>query len=287
MTADEATVVLATGRQMRRADPESHVLLAALDQLGVGAVIEPWDELRDWSLARLVMVRTPWDYFQRREEFLAWAERTALVTKVVNSPRILSWSSHKGYLLELERVGIPILPTVLVPADTSPVEQARLLDQFHGELVVKPAVSVGAIGLVRASGPAAGALHLASLLESGDALLQSFEPSVVEYGELSLVFFEENFSHAVRKTPAKGDFRVQLHYGGSVVPSQPTLGQLEVAIAALAVAPGPTSYARVDLIGPPDEPKVMELELIDPELFLGQDTDAPLRLARHLCSLLR
>jgi glutathione synthase/RimK-type ligase-like ATP-grasp enzyme len=153
--------------------------------------------------------------------------------------------------------------------------------------VIKPAVSVGAIGLSRAPtrSPEA-ARRLAELLDTGDALLQPFDSSVVEHGELSLVFFGGKFSHAVRKRPATGDFRVHLAYGGSVAPSEVTPRQLAAAVAAISAAPEPTAYGRVDLIGTAEAPVVMELELIDPELFLGFDAGAPRRLAELLVSLL-
>jgi glutathione synthase/RimK-type ligase-like ATP-grasp enzyme len=117
--------------------------------------------------------------------------------------------------------------------------------------------------------------------------VQPFAESILSRGESSLVFFGGTFSHAVRKVPASGEYRIHEHHGGSVLPHTPSPAELAAADAALAAAPAATSYARVDLVELPDGPAVMELELVEPELFLFHDPTAPARYAAHLASLLR
>ena len=116
-------------------------------------------------------------------------------------------------------------------------------------------------------------------MAAGDALVQPYVASVAGRGETSLVFAGDSFSHAVRKVPRTGDFRVQAEHGGSVVVHRPTADELRVARAALRTAPGTRTYARVDLVATDDGPAVMELELVEPELFLGTDPGAPARFA--------
>ena len=280
-------VVLVTGRTMRVPDPESHLLEAALRELGIDVETHPWGGTIPWSTVPLVVVRSPWDYISAHTDFLAWARSVAAVTQLTNPVDVIEWNVHKSYLLDLAQAGVPTVATVLVPRQASDAEQAAALGAFAGAVVVKPAVSVGAIGTLRTIGSSAEAsAHLASLVAVGDALVQPFASSVVSAGESSLIYFGGVFSHAVRKIPAAGDFRVQVFHGGSVVVHTPSAGELRVGAAALALTPSPTSYARVDLVPVAGEPAVMELEVIEPQLFLGHHPDAPAVFAQHLAALL-
>jgi hypothetical protein len=276
-------VLLVTGRDMPGPDLETPLLAEALRREGVAAEIAVWREPRDWGRASLVLLRTPWDYPGHLQEFLAWTSRVAAVTRLRNGPDVVRWNLHKGYLLDLQAHGVPIVPTRLVrrgdPADEEIAEAAR---QFCArELVVKPAVGINAGGALRAEACGSGlAEHLSGLLGRGDALIQPFAASILDAGELSLVFLGGEFSHAVRKTPRRGDYRVQDNHGGTAAPCVPGARELSTARAALAIAPGKTTYARVDMVYLDDEPAVMELELIEPELFLRFSEPAVVAFAR-------
>jgi glutathione synthase/RimK-type ligase-like ATP-grasp enzyme len=282
-------VVLVTGRNMvRKPDPESHLLVAALIDLGIDVAVRPWDDATDWGAVPLVVVRTPWDYTDARDEFVAWARTVDAATQLVNPVSVLEWNSHKSYLLEMSARGVPVVATTLVRRNSSSSDQARVLADHDGELVIKPAVSVGAIGALRASASSAAArTHLAKLLLDSDVLVQPLVHSVLSEGETSLIYFGGEFSHAVRKIPAAGDYRVQNHYGGQVVAHMPTAAELAVGSAALTVTPSPTTYARVDLVLVGAQPSVMELEVIEPELFLGHDDAAAARFAAQIGAELR
>jgi glutathione synthase/RimK-type ligase-like ATP-grasp enzyme len=280
-------VVLVTGRQMRKPDPEIHLLVAAMEQQSIGVVIAPWDNTTDWASVPLVVVRSPWDYSDHHEEFLSWARGVAAVTRMVNPLEILEWNSHKSYLLDLASAGVSTVVTTLVHQGASDAEQAGALAAYPGELVIKPAVSVGAIGALRArSSSAEAAAHLAELAADGDVLVQPLARSVLGRGESSLIYFGGRFSHALRKIPARDDYRVQEHHGGSVVPHKPTDAEFAVAAATLAAAPAATAYARVDLVDVAGSPAIMELEAIEPQLFLDRDPDAAARFATHIATLL-
>ena len=275
-------IVLVTGAEMAKPDPETHHLIAALAQLGVQAGVLPWDSPVDWAAWPLVVVRTPWDYFRRLPEFLAWAERTSQLTRFVNPYAVIEWNCHKQYLRALAADGIPTVPTLWL--DQGCIDaRAQLLARGWGEVVVKPAVSIGAIGALRADAAAPACLaHLDALVAAGDVMVQPFVASVAEAGEVSLVYFGGRFSHAIRKKPAAGDYRVQDMYGGTVHPHRPAGAELAVAEGVLARTPAPTTYARIDLVEFDGAPALMEAELIEPELFLGATPEAALSFARVL-----
>ena len=257
---------------MPKPDPESHLVAAELEKRGVQARVVPWTDPGAGD-ADVVVIRTTWDYTSRREEFVEWCERTAARAPVLNPPAVVRWNSHKGYLRELAAGGVPAVPTQVV----SDARQADL----EGAVVIKPAVSSGAFGAGRfAAGDRGARDHLLGVLDHGDAIVQPYLPSVAAQGERSLIYLGGDLSHAVNKQPAAGDYRVQSHYGGKVTRHEPSRAEREAAGAALAYVREPLTYARVDLVRGDEGPMVIELELIEPELFLGLEPSAPARLAQ-------
>jgi glutathione synthase/RimK-type ligase-like ATP-grasp enzyme len=279
-------VALATMADAGHADAESALLVAALAERGVRAALVAWDEARDWSGVPLVVSRSPWDYTGRHGEFLAWARAVAARTRLVNPAELLAWNSHKGYLAELGDAGVPVVPTTLLRSGSTGSERAAALGAHGPELVIKPAVSAGARGTLRVDAAGAEAReHLTALLRDGDALVQPYLPQVQD-GEVSLVLFGGALSHAVRKLPATGDFRVQEMHGGRLAAHEATDAERAVADAVLRAVPWPVAYARIDLVTAEGGPLLMEAELIEPELFLGRDPEAAGRFADVLVALL-
>lgn len=274
-------LALVTSSRMPKADTETGLLVDALAALGQPADVVAWDAPDDWSRRPLVVLRTPWDYVEHLDAFLAWATGVDQQTTLLNPLRVVRWNSHKRYLLDLQRHGVAVVPTTLVQASWRETGLGALLPA--GELVVKPAVGSGARGALRGrSDEGRVLLHIQDMLRTGDALVQPFVPDIATAGEVSLVFFDGVFSHAVRKLPASGDYRVQDEHGGRVEPHRPTTAELQLALDALALSPGKPTYARVDLVTWGDAPAVMELELIEPELFLAHAPSAPSAFARVL-----
>jgi glutathione synthase/RimK-type ligase-like ATP-grasp enzyme len=273
-------IALVTASQMPKPDLETHLLVDALEALNVSTAIVSWDRYMDWSAIPLVVLRTPWGYFRQIVEFLNWAQEVARVTRLLNPYAIVRWNAHKSYLLDLQRKGVPIVPTTLLSAGD---DRNALGDRYPGEMVVKPAISAGAFGAMKGRMAEDGLVsHIEGLLGAGDVLIQPFVPDIAVTGEVSLIFFNGVFSHGIRKLPARGDYRVQDRLGGAVSEYQPVRGELETAKAALTAAPGKTTYARVDLVDWLGEPVVMELELIEPELFLRYAPSASTVFARYL-----
>jgi glutathione synthase/RimK-type ligase-like ATP-grasp enzyme len=278
------TRVLVAGTRVRseRSDAETRPLVTALQERGVVAEAMPWDEpdaSARWSDADLVAVRTTWDYTDRRDDFLTWAAGVEAVTRLQNPHAVLAWNSHKSYLAELADAGVPVVPTTLL------VRGAAVPDLGAGRLVVKPAVSAGGRGAHL--GVAEDLRDLTTdLLALGDVLVQPAVDSIGREGEVSLVRLGDRWSHAVRKVPAAGGFLVHERHGGRLEDHTPTTREIAVADAALACSPAPVHAARVDLVRLDGRPVVMELELIEPELFLRRDPDAADRLAAALLATL-
>jgi glutathione synthase/RimK-type ligase-like ATP-grasp enzyme len=279
-------VVLAVAKEfLHGPDPETALLVAALQDRGITSAMEPWGSEASRQ-GGLVVIRSTWDYPDVRAEFLGWAREVSTVTRLFNPIDVIEWNSHKSYLLDLAYAAVPVIPTALVMRDASDAEQLGALQEYEGEVVIKPAVGVGAAGLMRtgALSPEA-ADHLRLLIRTGDALVQPFEPTVVD-GEISLIYFGGELSHSVRKVPASGDYRVHTFHGGTVEWHVATIEEQEVAAVALAAVTSDLAYARVDLLATARGPAVMELELIEPQLFLDEDDAASARFADHLVTLL-
>lgn len=261
-------VLLLTTENLIFDEPDTPLLAAALAGRGVRSRTLPWtDPSVTTTDVDLVIIRSTWDYPAQLRRFLATLH--GLPGPVCNPPAVVRWNAHKSYLTQLAAVGVPVVPTMVVPAGS-----AVLPELDAAEIIVKPAVSAGAVGVGRfGSGSPAAAHHLGTVTASGDALVQPFVPEVV-HGERSLIFLDGRFSHAVRKVPAGGDFRVQVEHGGTASPVAATDADLALARRALDAVPellpgsGPLLYGRVDVVGPADAPMVMELELIEPQLFL-------------------
>lgn len=262
-------VVLATCAALPDLIPDERRLLPALAGRGLRAATWVWDDpAADWAGTRCCVIRGTWDYTGRRDAYLAWTERAAAQTRLFNPPAVVRWNTHKGYLDDLAARGVPVLDHVLCPAG-APADLAGLLRRRGWtEFVLKPAVGATAREALRGTDPALGQAHLDRLLATEDMLVQPFAKSVLEDGELSLMYVEGAFSHAVRKRAGPGDWRVQEEFGGSVEAAEPTPEEHAAAERALAAAPTGCLYARVDLVNAPT-PQVIELELVEPALYFG------------------
>ncbi len=275
------TVVLLTVDPLPFPDPETPLLAAALRSIGIHPQIIGWSDPALLNVAAAAyVIRSTWDYHQQLPVFLDTL--SGLPGLLLNPIPVVKWNCHKGYLVELAAKGIPVVPTVLIRHGA--VESMPQLPFGADEVIIKPASSASAIGVgrFRLSDPAA-LHHLHQLAVLSDVLIQPFVDGITD-GERSLIFFDGKFSHAVRKVPTAKDFRVQFEYGGQVHDHEPTHAELEVASAAIACAPGEVAYARVDVVQARTGPQVMELELIEPELFITRCPAAADRFAGVIAS---
>jgi glutathione synthase/RimK-type ligase-like ATP-grasp enzyme len=262
---------------------DDRLALPALRKRGIEVVPVVWrGGARPQGLEGLVL-RSCWDYHQVEPEvFLDWvSQQEQAGSRVWNPFEVVRWNLHKRYLLEAGAHGARIPRTVCVERGAPRSLRDVLEESGIGPgLVIKPAVSLdGHDTFLFGMRHAEAERVYESLLRRGDVLVQEFIEDIQTEGELSLVFLGGTFSHAIRKRPARGGFRVQVEHGGTREPFQPTPAQVRHAEHLLALAGQPLLYARVDVVPVRGELVLMELELIDPMLFLGYAPGAPERFA--------
>lgn len=289
-----AVALISTGRHAHL-DEDLPLLVAALEQVGVSAAVVDWhDDEHDWAAHDLAVIRSPWDYVEHHDAFVATLERIAAATTLANPLDVVKANLDKHYLAALAGAGVPVVPTtVLDPGDDIDLPS-------DGEVVVKPTVSAGARDTERyPPDEHDGAVeHARRLLEAGrSVLVQPYVASVDEAGETGLVHLGDRFSHAFRKGPIlrpDARFVESLYREEEISRREPSADELEVAETVLdavpAIAPGRTRadllYARVDLVAGPDGPMLMELELVEPSLFLTTDPGSPHRAAAAIAEAL-
>lgn len=251
--------------------PSDRALAAALSQTGCEVHAPIWSNPGvAWSEFDAVVVRSCWDYHLRAEEFLGWIARLERERiKVLNSPELIRWNADKVYLTELAAKGVMIPDTIVVPTG-SELDLAEVCSSRNWKsAVVKPRISASAYQTERRN----------CGLAQGPALVQEFIEAVESVGEWSLVYFHHQFSHAVIKKPRAQDFRVQKEFGGTVRMAQPPIDVMNLGNAVLQTLETQSVFARVDLVAGHDCVWLMELELIEPELFLDLVPAAASRLA--------
>ncbi|RZU25065.1 RimK family alpha-L-glutamate ligase [Streptomyces sp. BK239] len=256
-------------------DLDLPVLRRALEDAGARADAVCWDDAGvDWASYDLAVIRSTWDYSWRAAEFTAWAERCAKATRLANPVEVVRWNADKRYLGDLADAGVPVVPTRYVAPGTPDPSTALPTDH---EYVIKPTSGAGARYAARYTPDRheTAVRHLARMHEEGlTAMIQPYMASIDTGGERALQFFAGRLLHASRKRAvlAPGiafDADKVAHPG--LEPWTPTASELAVARQALSAVPGAPDllYARVDLVqGADGEPRVMELELVEPNLFL-------------------
>ncbi len=252
--------------------PDDRLLLEALGRRGIDAAPAVWNEPAvEWGEFGACLLRSPWDYYERHREFLAWVGAVEAAMPLWNPAALVAWNLEKTYLRELGERGVSTIPTEWVERGERPDLAALLAARGWEECVIKPTVDLGAFNLRRVRAGEPGAQEaLDAVLERHGAMVQPFLTSIEGEGELSLVYIDGGFSHAVRKRPAAGDFRVQPIWGGDWAPAEPDAAELRMAGEALEGLEAAPLYARVDLVaGPEGDACLIELELIDPNLFLA------------------
>jgi glutathione synthase/RimK-type ligase-like ATP-grasp enzyme len=272
------SVGVVTGLQMPEPDTDEPLLLAALEAAGMRARAVAWDDPTvPWGEIDLCVVRSTWNYIGRRDAFLAWSEACARATDLVNPPSVLRWSTDKAYLAELERRGVAIVPTAFV--EQAGVTSASAIAEAHGwsTVVVKPRVSAGSHAtrkFTRAAWTDADAF-LAEHVALGPMMIQPYQRAVEgEGGERSLVWIAGEWTHAVRKAP-RFDGDTESVSGPLPIADD----ERELADRAIAPFARDVLYGRADVVRDDEgRPRLMELELAEPSLFLDRSSRALERL---------
>lgn len=261
---------------------DDDLAIEPLARLGWEVETLSWREpLVDWDHFDVVVIRTTWDYQRDPQAFLnVLRQIEASDARLENPLEIVRWNLDKSYLRSLESDGIAIVPALwdrTYDRDSFASWQAELGSR---ELIVKPTVSATAEFTYRLTeyDP-----ELETIFANRPFLVQPFVTSVASEGEYSLFYFAGEFSHAIVKTPKAGDFRVQEEHGGIIEPFQPERSMLETGRFVFDMIEPTPLYARVDFVrGNDGNLQLMELELIEPALYLRTDAGAPTRFAQAL-----
>lgn len=286
----KAAVALVSARAARELDEDLPPLVAAFSAAGAHAEITDWDDTNtEWARFDVALLRSTWDYTERLPEFLAWVERTAALTQLMNPAPVVRWNADKHYLHELATAGLPVVASTFAEPALDP---AALLEDFLAregcaEFVVKPAVGAGSRDTRRHARTAKkeALAHMRRLLDTQrSVLLQPYLPAVDAHGETALIFIAGRFSHAICKgalLPAGAPATRALFAPEEITARSPQRDELDVAQRVLAALPfGALHYARVDLIRDASHaPRLLELELIEPSLFFAHAPQAAPRLA--------
>ncbi len=290
MNKPDKKITLATCLEQPALSASDTLLKSALEAEGFLVSSAPWNgSFAPFAEADMVLIRSTWDYFDKLDEFYGWLEKMQSAhLQVENSPEILRWNACKDYLFELSSAGVNLLPTLKVDPTPAAILATAKAQNWH-RVVLKCLASGGAKGLsvfhIDEPGAIEAALQAALPYQQHGLMLQPFYPQI-EHGELSLLFFGGQFSHAVLKRPKSGDFRVQSVYGGAYDLFEPDQATLEVARQILSKAPGgaqqPPAYARIDGLLIDGAFQLMEMELTEPELMFEQMPSAAKRLAAVL-----
>lgn len=265
---------------------EDRLVQEALEERGLKVCRKDWaDKQFEWSTTRAVLFRTNWDYFDRILEFNEWLKSASLKTNFINSIELVKWNSDKRYLTDLAKNDIRIIPTRYLPLNSH--LSIRELNNLTGwdTMVIKPTVGGAARHTYKITVDNIGTIskELAPLMKKEDFMIQPFQYSVADVGEVSMMIFGDEFSHAVLKKAKPGDFRVQDDHGGTVHHYEPTEEEIDFALLAVQACPSLPAYARVDIIKDNDGAlAVSELELIEPELWFRFKPEAAPLLAEKV-----
>lgn len=268
---------------------DDDLAIAPLAARGLAVETIPWNQPGvDWRRYALVVIRSTWDYQHHAENFLRTLAAIEAVTRLHNSAAIARWNMKKTYLRELAAQGVPTVPTIWRDG----LARGGLLTLFDelgaDEAVIKPVMSGNAEGAWRLDRQRAK--DLAGVLEAyfhgRPLMMQAFEQAIVSEGEFSLIYLGGAYSHAILKVPKAGDFRVQEEHGSDVRTVTPEPALRATSDAAIAAVGERLLYGRADLVRHGREFRVMELELVEPALYLRMDPGAPARFADAIAALL-
>lgn len=229
------------------------------------------DESVDWNLYDVVIVKSTWDYFvDKIEHFYQWLEKLkSLNIPCLNSADIIRWNADKHYLLEIEKAGLPIVPSIIIEKDNK-ADEVNAFETFGvNEIVVKPCISGGAMNTIRIKKEEYDSMipTINEWLKVQSYLVQPLKHEIMEEGEWSLIYFNSKLSHTILKSAKEGEFRIQHFFGGKIEAMLPSDDLVNTANKYIEQFAKDTLYARVDGVITKNGFELMELELIEPYLF--------------------
>jgi hypothetical protein len=269
---------------------DDRLAIPQLNTLGIQVHPAIWNDPQvEWAAYDAVILRSTWDYHLQPQAFFAWLDELDSVgAKVWNATKTLRWNADKNYLSQLQDRGIPVIPSVWLPQGAGTELQGIISQQGWSQAVIKPVISATAheTHLVAANQVISALPEFANLISRSGVIVQQFAPEIQETGEWSLVFFNKTYSHSMLKQPKRGDFRVQSEWGGAELVAEAPASLIPQAQKVVDAISDHILYARVDGIDRNGQLLLMELELIEPHLFLGFAPGAPQRFAQAIASFI-
>lgn len=276
-------IAFATCAEYADLTADDRLAVDALSRMGIDVVPWIWDRPAPHGVA-LTVIRSCWDYHRKTQQFRTWLQTPT--QRLLNPAASALWNLDKRYLRDLAAQN-HVVPRMVTLEQSAVADLGALLRQAHfDEAVVKPMVGMLGIDTFRVRPDTACALQpeLDRILADRGVMIQEFVREVLTEGEISLMFIGGEFSHAIRKRPGAGEFRIQEEYGGRREPFDPPSDMISQARGLLADIGGDLLYARVDGIPHRGALVLMEVELIDPHMFLGYDALAPRRFAQAVAA---
>lgn len=273
---------------------DDQLAIEPLHKLGYQVFPLIWDNpLDNVGVFDALIFRSCWNYHRKYSHFVRWVEQLKrLDIPIFNPVDISLWNLDKKYLIELKKKNILIPQTYLIHRATK--IDADTIKSIHekisaSHLVIKPSVSLNGHDtyLLPSQDDQAIINTLRSLPAEHDILIQEFIPDIKSSGEISLIYFNNEFSHAIRKTPAQQEFRIHSEYGGSRSAFQPDSVLIQQGKKILETVGQTLLFSRVDVIETQNGAVLIELEIIDPMLFLGYSSQAPQRFAEAVVEALK
>ncbi len=268
---------------------EDQLVLQALEKQGLKTARKSWDDPDfDWSTTKYALFRTTWDYFDRYREFSKWLENTSKKTQFINSKKLIHWNIDKHYLQYLSNHGVTIPTTFFIEKGSTitlanAISHSEANNGFNSDTyILKPCVSGAARHTYKIQKDKIENHEniFQKLVAKKAMMLQEFQKNIVSEGEISMMVFNGEFTHAVLKIAKVGDFRVQDDFGGSVHNYTPDQEQVAFAQSVVKAAPELPIYARVDIFRDNDGNWALaELEIFEPELWFRLNPKAAEKLA--------
>ena len=265
-------IALLTCQKLPDLLPSDQFLIPKLAKHNIIATAQIWDDKSvNWSQFDFLIFRNTWDYYEKEDAFNTWLLKIEnLGIKTLNSIKIINQNKHKFYLKNLQNLGITILPTIFIEK-TNHLNIAQVIPKHWQKAVIKPAFSAGSYQteVFNVANLSQINLQYQPIAAQKDLLLQRFMPEIQTVGETSFIFFNKKFSHCVNKMPAKGDFRIQVQFGGQYVLIHPSQNLIQQAQAIVDTFSDNLLYARVDAIIINNKINLMEVECIEPDLYFN------------------
>lgn len=253
---------------------DDHLLKPLINQQGHHIHDVIWDQEHNWKQYDAVIVRTTWDYQEKSELFFKTLKEISSTTRLFNPLDLMLWNGSKTYLKELAQKGVPTIPTLWLE-NIHQLNFESICQQLQcQQFIMKPTVGAGSSGLHLITCQNDLKIDDHKLLSSPIKMIQPFLPEIQNEGEFSLIFFNHKFSHAINKLPKSGEFRSQEEFGSRITSISPKKELLKTAQIAIDAIPTKTLYARVDLVLFENQYRVIELEMIEPNLYFSTHPDA-------------